>query len=127
MDQSRLMATTFTHASPDLSRIHQTASTNAREIVDLLRQAQERGVIFQSGLGRELDREQAKLEAIHSDFVLFSTQHIERAMEVVHASISIGEIELGIDVDPSATHARFLVKLPAGPSAGLWLRWRLRR
>ncbi len=49
---------------------------------------------------------------------------LDRAMKCVHASLTIGDVNVGKDVDPSATHATFLIDLPAGPAM---LRTTLRR
>jgi ubiquinone/menaquinone biosynthesis C-methylase UbiE len=78
MDQSQLAPQFFPHSEPDLGRIHRTALTNISEILALLEEAREREVVFQSGLGRELDREQANIEAVHADYVLLATKNFDR-------------------------------------------------
>jgi arylsulfatase A-like enzyme len=47
-----------------------------------------------------------------------------RAMNCAHASLELGKVRVGKDVDPAETHATFVVDLPAGPTM---LRTTLRR
>ena len=42
--------------------------------------------------------------------------YLERAMDAVHAAVSVGGQALEMDVEPSATHAAFRLQLAAGPS-----------
>ncbi|MFT7537414.1 MAG: hypothetical protein ACI85K_003373, partial [Hyphomicrobiaceae bacterium] len=43
-------------------------------------------------------------------------EQLDRAMNCAHASLAIGAVQVDKDVDPAATHATFLVDLPAGPA-----------
>ena len=41
--------------------------------------------------------------------------HLERAMDMVHATIAMGELTQDLRIEPAATHAAFRVELPEGP------------
>lgn len=43
-------------------------------------------------------------------------EQLDRSMNCAHASLAIGAVQVDKDVDPAATHATFLVDLPAGPA-----------
>lgn len=51
---------------PDLARIHRAGLTDPIRIRALLGQARERSVVFESGLGRNLDRERAWLDSLEA-------------------------------------------------------------
>ncbi|MCP3915232.1 MAG: arylsulfatase [bacterium] len=42
--------------------------------------------------------------------------HLERAMDAVHAVVAVGDVSATKAIDPSATHAGFRLRLPAGPA-----------
>ena len=42
--------------------------------------------------------------------------HLERPMEMVHASVEVGGVEASSDVEPTATSATFRLQLPSGPT-----------
>jgi arylsulfatase A-like enzyme len=42
--------------------------------------------------------------------------HLDRAMDMVHAAVEIGGASAAADVTTEATHARFRLRLPAGPT-----------
>ena len=77
MEHFQLGAQPLSESEPDLGRIHRTALSDTAEIIALLREAQDMGVVFQGGLGRDLDREQAFIETVHADYASFSTRNFD--------------------------------------------------
>ena len=77
MEHFQLAAQPLSESEPDLGRIHRTALSDTAEIIALLREAQDMGVVFQGGLGRDLDREQAFIETVHADYASFSTRNFD--------------------------------------------------
>jgi hypothetical protein len=43
-------------------------------------------------------------------------EHLKRAMDVVHASVNIGDASASTELSPEATSARFRLRLPEGPA-----------